>query len=312
MENTKNISRASIRIRHRIRLSRGDKIYLGIVYLFLTSFVLLILYPLLYVISCSFSSPEALVAGQVFFLPVEPGLQGYRAVFQNKQVWSGYYNSIIYTIFGTTISTVVTIIGGYVLSRREFRMRGALTGLFTFTMFFGGGTMPMYLLIKNMKMLDTIWAIVLPGAFSVWLGIVARTFIQSNIPEELYESTCLDGGDYFQHFLRIVLPLSKPILAVLALNFATGHWNSYFSAMLYLNDPDKFPLQIILRNILIQNTVDFTSINSVDVTSLIEKQYLAELLKYSLIIVSSIPLLIVYPFIQKYFIKGIMVGSIKG
>lgn len=303
---------AAVKVRHHIRLSKGDRVYQGVVYAFLILFILFVSYPLLYVISCSFSSPEALVEGRVFFLPVEPGLQGYKAVFQNSQVWSGYLNSIIYSVSGTLISTIVTIIGGYVLSRKEFKLRPLITAIFTFTMFFNGGTMPTYLLIRDLHMLDTIWAIILPGAFSVWLGIVARTFIQSNVPEELYESVCLDGGDYFQHFIRIVLPLSKPVLAVLALNFATGHWNSYFSAMLYLSDPDKFPLQIILRNILIQNTVDYTSISAVDVTSLVEKQYLAELLKYSLIIVSSVPLLIVYPFIQKYFIKGIMVGSIKG
>lgn len=303
---------AAVRVRHHIRLSKGDRVYQGVVYAFLILFILFVSYPLLYVISCSFSSPEALIEGRVFFLPVEPGLQGYKAVFQNSQVWSGYLNSIIYSVSGTLISTIVTIIGGYVLSRKEFKLRPLITVIFTFTMFFNGGTMPTYLLIRDLHMLDTIWAIILPGAFSVWLGIVARTFIQSNVPEELYESVCLDGGDYFQHFIRIVLPLSKPVLAVLALNFATGHWNSYFSAMLYLSDPDKFPLQIILRNILIQNTVDYTSISAVDVTSLVEKQYLAELLKYSLIIVSSVPLLIVYPFIQKYFIKGIMVGSIKG
>lgn len=303
---------APVKVRHKIRLSRGDKIYLGIVYLFLTIFVLFVTYPLIYVISCSFSSPEALVAGQVFFLPVEPGLQGSKAVFQNQSVWTGYLNSIIYAASGTLLSTIVTMLGGYVLSRSEFKLRKVITAIFTFTMFFNGGTMPTYLLIRSLGLMDTMWAIILPGAFSVWLGIIARTYIQSNVPEELYEATCLDGGDYIQHFFRIVLPLSKPVLAVLALNFATGHWNSYFSAMLYLSDPDKFPLQIILRNILIQNTVDFTSISSIDVTNLVEKQYLSELLKYSLIIVSSIPLLIVYPFIQKYFIKGIMVGSIKG
>ncbi len=312
MQNIQTTPNTSSKIRHRIRLSTGDRVYLGVVYAFLIVFVLIVLYPLLYVVSCSFSSPEALVSGRVFFLPVEPGLQGYKAVFANNQVWSGYYNSIIYTASGTVIATIVTMVGGYVLSRREFKMRGVLTAIFTFTMFFNGGTMPTYLLIKNLHMLDTIWAIILPGAFSVWLGIIARTYIQSNIPEELYESTCLDGGDYFQHFLRIVLPLSKPILAVLALNFATGHWNSYFNAMLYLNDPAKFPLQIVLRNILIQNVVDLSSLSTMDINSISEKQYLSELLKYSLIIISSIPLLIVYPFIQKYFIKGIMVGSIKG
>lgn len=298
--------------KNHIKLSFANRLYLGIVYFFLAIFIIIILYPLLYIVSCSFSSPEALIKGRVFFFPVEPGLQGYEAVFKNEQVFNGYKNAIIYTISGTVISSLLTMMGGYVLSRREFPMRKALTVFFTITMFFNGGLLPTYLLVKQLNMLDTIWAIILPGSFSVWMAVVARTFIQSSIPEELYESISLDGGSYFQHFLKIIIPLSKPIIAVLALNFATAHWNSYFSAMVYLSSPEKFPLQIILRNILIQNVVDMSSIGAMDLSSLQEKQYLAELLKYSLIIVSSVPLLIVYPFIQKYFIKGVMVGSIKG
>lgn len=300
------------KVRNKIRLAASDKIYLGVVYTLLGLFTLIVVYPLLYVISCSFSSPEALVAGRVFFLPVDPGLKGYQAVFSNRNIWSGYANTILYTVTGTMLSTVVTMIGGYVLSRREFPLRGFITLLFTFTMFFNGGVMPTYLLIKSLHMQDTIWAIILPGALSVWMAIIARTFIQSNIPEELFEATSLDGGNYIQFFTKIVLPLSKPILAVLALTFATGQWNSYFSAMVYLNTPSKFPLQIVLRNILIQNVVDFSSIGATDVKSMLDRQYLAELLKYSLIIVSSVPLLVIYPFIQKYFVQGIMVGSIKG
>lgn len=301
-----------MRKKTNIKISLSDKIYLGSIYTFLGVFCLLIAYPLLYVISASFSSPEALVAGRVFFLPVEPGLQGYEAVFNNKQVWSGYRNAILYTAVGTAICTIVTFIGGFVLSRKEFPIRNFLTAMFTLTMFFSGGVMPTYLLINGLNMIDTIWAIVLPGAFNVWMGIITRTFIQSTIPHELYEATCLDGGDYFTFLGKVVAPLSSAIIAVLVLSFATAHWNSYFSAMLYLNTPDKFPLQIVLRNILVENIVDFTSMTSVDVTSMLERQYLAELLKYSLIIVSSVPLLILYPFIQKYFIRGLMVGSIKG
>lgn len=296
----------------KIKLPWEDRLYLGFVYVFLTLVLVVVAYPLLYVIGCSFSSPDALVAGRVFLWPVDFGFQGYEAVFRNEQIWSGYANSALYTVLGTVISTAVTIVGAYVLSRKEFTLRGQLTAFFTFTMFFGGGTMPTYLLVKSLGMLDTIWALVLPGAFSVWLGIIARTYINSSIPEELYEATCLDGGDFFQHFTRVVLPLSKPILAVLALNFATGHWNSYFSAMIYLSTPSKYPLQMVLRNILISNVVDFSSISSGDVTGMIERQHLSELLKYSLIIVASVPLLAVYPFIQKYFIKGVMVGSVKG
>jgi len=296
----------------RIKLSKEDRIYLGIVYLFLGIFTVCTLYPLIYVVSCSFSSPEALVQGRVFFLPVEPGLQGYRAVLNNTRVWRGYLNTIIYTVFGTVLGVMVTIIGAYVLSRKEFPPRKVLTAIFMVTIFFGGGTIPTYLWLNNMKMLNTIWAIILPGAFNVWLAVVGRTFIQSSIPEELFEATSLDGGDYIQYFLRVVMPLAKPILAVLALNFALSHWNSYYSALLYLNDASKYPLQIVLRDILIQNTVDLTNVVGVDVNNALHNQYLSELLKYSLIIVSSLPLLIVYPFIQKYFIKGVMIGSVKG
>lgn len=295
-----------------IKISGGDKLYLGIVYIFLVVFTVCAIYPLIYVASCSFSSPEALVQGRVFFLPVEFGFQGYQAVFENSQVWSGYINTIIYTVIGTLFGTVITIIGAYVLSRKEFPIRKGMTALFMLTMFFGGGTIPTYLWLKNLHMLNTIWAIVLPGAFNVWLAIIGRTFIQSSIPEELFDATSLDGGDYIQYFIRVVLPLSKPILAVIALNFALGHWNSYYNALLYLNDAGKYPLQIVLRNILIQNTVDLTNMSGVDVNNALHNQYLAELLKYSLIIVSSLPLLIIYPFIQKYFIKGVMIGSVKG
>jgi multiple sugar transport system permease protein/putative aldouronate transport system permease protein len=300
--------------KNKIRLSRSDRIYLGIVYTFLGLFVLIVLYPLLYVVSASFSSPQALVAGRVYVWPVDPGFQGYKAVFDNKNVWRGYGNTIVYTAVGTSISVFLTMLGGFVLSRKEFPLRLPVTIFFAITMFFGGGMIPIYLLISRLRMINTMWAIVLPGAFSVWLGIVARTFIQSTIPEELYEATSLDGGNYFDYLFRIVWPLSLPVVAVLALSFATGHWNSYFGALIYLHDESKYPLQIVLRSILLANTINNYNLTgqSVDVSNLANRIYLSELLKYSLIVVSSVPLLIVYPFIQKFFIKGVMVGSIKG
>lgn len=302
----------AVKKRKRIRLSSGDKLYLGLVYLFLLAFVIVVIYPLIYVVSCSFSSPEALVQGRVVFLPVKPGLDGYKAVFRNTSVWRGYLNTAIYTVSGTFIGTVVTVIAAFVLSRREFPARKFLTTFFMITMFFGGGTIPTYLWIRDLRMYNTIWAIILPGAVSVWLVIIGRTFIQSSIPEELYEATCLDGGSYVQFFSKVVIPLSKPILAVVALNFALGLWNSYYSALIYLSDATKYPLQIVLRDILLQNSMDLNKMAGMDVTSQLHRQYLSELLKYSLIIVSSLPLLIVYPFIQKYFIKGVMIGSVKG
>ena len=301
-----------MRKRKKIKISKQDRIYLFLVYLFLGIFILCVLYPLLYVVSCSFSDPEALVQGKVFFLPVNPGLQGYQAVFQNTKVWRGYGNTILYTVVGTVVGVAVSITASYVLSRKEFPLHKFLSGFFMFTMFFGGGTIPTYLWLKSLGMLNTIWAIVLPGAVNVWLVMVGRTFLQSSIPEELFEAVCLDGGNYFQYFFKIILPLSKPILAVLALNFALVHWNSYYSALLYLSDAKKYPLQIVLREILIQNTIDLTSMTGVNVNSMMKNQYLSELLKYSLIIVSSVPLLVIYPFVQKYFIKGVMIGSVKG
>lgn len=294
-----------------MRKSPADRMFFIIVYFFLGLFTIVVLYPIIYVVSCSFSSPQDLVAGRVFLWPVNPGLQGYKAVLGDQRVWSGYANTIIYTLLGTIIGTAITFIGAFVLSRREFPMRGALTAVFTITMFFGGGTIPTYLVLKNLHMLNTIWAIILPGGFNVWLAIVGRTFIQSSIPEELFEATSLDGGDYIQYMTKVVLPLAKPILAVLALNFALSHWNSYYSALLYLNESAKFPLQLVLRNILLGSQADLTQL-SMDAVDMMNKQYLSELLKYSLIVISSVPLMVVYPFLQKYFIKGVMVGSVKG
>lgn len=296
--------------KNKIRTSTSDKVFLGIVFLFLGLFVLMVLYPLIYVLSCSFSDPQALISGQVFLWPVNPGLQGYKAVLKNQEVWNGYKNTIIYTALATILGTAVTMSGSYVLSRKEFPMRKGLTAFFMVTMFFGGGTVPTYLLMQKLRLLNTMWAIVFPGAFSVWLAIVGRTYIQSSIPEELFEAGSLDGCDYVQYFFKVILPLAKPIIAVLALNFALSHWNSYYNAMLYLHEPEKYPLQLVLREILLQNTGSAEQLQ--DVKDAQNRKYLAELLKYSLIVVSSFPLLCIYPFIQKYFIKGVMIGSVKG
>lgn len=290
-----------------------DKLYLSFVYLLLGIFVLLILYPLIYVISCSFSSPTAVVSGKVKLLPADFSTMGYEAVFRTKEVWTGYLNSIIYTVVGTILSVLVTMLGAFPLTRREFADKKAVTWLFTITMFIGGGLIPQYLVIKNLHLMDTMWALILPSLPSAWSIIIARTFISSNLPEELYEAAAVDGCGYIQYFVQMVIPLSKAVMAVLALSYATGMWNSYFSAMLYLHDSAKYPLQIVLRDILVQNTIDMSSVNlAMDITGVMERQYLSEVLKYALIVVSSVPLMLFYPFIQKYFIKGVMVGSIKG
>lgn len=298
----------------KIKLTRPDKVYMAVVYVFLTIFTLAVLYPLIYVLSASFSSPTALVAGKVYLWPVEPSTLGYTTVFKTKSVWTGYRNSIVYTFIYTVLVVAVTMLVAFPLTRNEFPAKKLVTWLYSITMFISGGMIPSFLVVQKLGLLNTMWALILPGLNSAWNIIICRTFIKSSIPEELYEAACIDGSTYFQYFTRMVIPLSKPIMAVIALGAATAMWNSYFSALLYINDASKFPLQIVLRNILVQNVVDYTAVDRamVNVKDMMQKQFLGELMKYSLIIISSVPLLIFYPFIQKYFIKGVMVGSIKG
>ena len=296
---------------NRIRLSTSDKAFLGVVYTLMGLFVALVLYPIIYVVSCSFSDAGELMKGKVYLWPVGLTTQGYSVVLQEARVWTGFLNSIIYTVIYTIMGTAVTFLGAYALSRKEFPARTFVTTFFMITMFFGGGTIPSYLLVSNLKLLNSMWALILPGLFSVWLSIVGRTFIKSSIPEEMYESMTIDGGNYFCHLTRFVLPLSAPILAVIALNFALGMWNSYYSAMLYLNEASKYPLQLVLRSILISSRIDISDY-STDAVDAMQRMYLGELMKYSLIVISSVPLLVVYPFIQKYFVKGMMIGSLKG
>ena len=294
------------------KLSKADITYTAIIYAFLGLFILAVAYPLIYILSCSFSSPAALVSGKVFLFPVDFGFKGYETIFSIGQVWVGYKNTIIYTVIFTVLSVFFTLLVAFPLTRSEFPARKIVIWLFTITMFINGGMIPTYILVSKLGLIDSMWALILPGLVSAWNVIISRTFIKSTIPQELFEANSIDGGDYFQFFFKIVLPLSKPVIAVLALISATNMWNSYFSALLYINDAAKYPLQIILRNILIQNIVDYTAIEKISVDDMMQQRYLSELLKYSLIVVSSIPLLIFYPFIQKYFIKGMMVGSIKG
>ena len=296
--------------RTKIRKSGSDKVFDGIVLVFLTLLLILVLYPLIYIVSASFSSASAVTSGKVILLPVDFSLEGYKAVFENKDIWLGYKNTIIYTVCGTFINVAVTLMAAYPLSRKDLKGKGILTFFFTFTMLFGGGMIPNYSLIRDLHLMNTRWAIILPGALSVYNMIVARTFIQSNIPDELLEASQLDGCSDTKYFFSIILPLSKAVIAVLALFYGVGHWNAYFNAFLYLNDKKLYPLQIFLREILINNTMDMNSF--VDPTLMEAKQGLADLLKYSLIIVASVPVLCLYPFAQKYFVKGVMIGSVKG
>lgn len=297
-------------VKRRIALSKEDKIFTVVNYTILCLVLVIVLYPLIYILSASFSSTQAVVAGKVRFLPVEFSLDGYKAIFKTDQIWVGYMNSIKYAFFGTLVNVVITIMAAYPLSRKDLYGRGFFMAIFTFTMLFNGGLIPTYLVVHKLKLTDTIFAMILPNALAIWNMIIARTFFQTSIPDELQEAAALDGCSDIAFILKVVLPLSGPILAVLTLFYAVVHWNSYFQALIYLKTDSSYPLQIILRNILIQNQVDSRMIQDL---SIVERQQgLKELLKYSLIIVASIPVLVIYPFVQKYFIKGVMVGSLKG
>jgi putative aldouronate transport system permease protein len=277
---------------------------------FLTVALLLVLYPLIYILSCSFSSPLEVTGGRVWLWPVKPSLMSYEVIFKYQKIWTGYLNSFIYMSLGSIVGVIVTILAAYPLARKDLVGKKIFSGIFLFTMLFSGGLVPTYLWIKALGLLDTVWVMVLPGAVSAWNIIIMRTYFQSSIPSDLYEAAELDGCSDIGILIKIVLPLSGPIIAVITLFFAVWLWNSYFSALIYLRRDNMFPLQIILRDILIVNQVDVTMIK--DIESYIRKQGLADVLRYSLIVVASLPLLIIYPFVQRYFIKGVMIGSLKG
>lgn len=287
-----------------------DKIFLGSCYGVILFLTILVLYPIIYVLSASFSSPTALAAGKVWLYPVDFSVDGYKAVFNYEKIWIGYRNTIIYVIAGTLINVTMTLFCAYPMARKTLPGRSALMGMFTFTMLFGGGMIPNYILMKNLGIMNTVWAMLLPGAMSVYNMIVARTFLQNNIPEELLDAAKIDGCDDFRFFSQIVLPLSKAIIAVLALWYAVGHWNAYFNAFLYLKDYKLYPLQIFLKDVLVAN--EFSADDMMDPETIIALTNMKLLLKYSLIVVSVVPLFSFYPFVQKYFVKGVTIGSVKG
>ena len=293
----------------RIRESFTDQIFLWVVYIVLFIALVVVLYPLTYVVSASLSSPLAVSSGRVWLYPVEFSLRGYEVAMGNPQIITGYANSIYYTFFGTLISVVATVLVAYPLSRKKLFGRNAIMLFITFTMIFSGGLIPTYLVIKDLGMLNTRWALIIPQAVAAWQVIIARTFFQINIPDELAEAAELDGCGDLNFLWKIVIPLSMPIIAVLALMYAVGQWNAYFDALMYLKSTALHPLQLVLRSILILNT---TASGSMDAKTMLERQQLADLLKYSLIVVGSLPVLIIYPFVQRYFVRGMLIGSIKG
>lgn len=287
----------------------GDRVYYAITVAMLWIALILVAIPLIFVLASSFSSAEAIQAGRVLLWPVEFNVRGYQLIFRTQAILDGYRNSLIYMVSGTAINLVMTFLFAYPLSRKDFQGRTFMTIFMTITMFFSGGLIPSYLLVRGLNMLDTIWAMIIPGAMSVWNVIIVRTYISSNVPFELYECASIEGCGDFRYVLRFVLPLCVPIVAVMALLYAVGHWNGYFSAMIYLSTRTKYPLQLVLRDILVLNM----GVGSPqDVERQRELQLFSYLLKYSTIVVASLPMMIAYPFVQRFFIRGIMIGAIKG
>ncbi len=286
-----------------------DKALLMTGYILLGLFVVAIIIPMIYIVVASFMDPIILQNRGITFDFSKWTLMAYERVLSNKQIWIGFKNAVIYSVLYTIISVFITLLAAYPMSRADFKGKGFFNVIFMITMFFGGGLIPTYLLINNLHMKNTIWAIIIPGAFGVWNMIIARTYYQG-IPAELREAADVDGANEVTFFFSILLPVCTPIIAVLALWQFVGMWNSYFDALIYLDDTAKQPLQVVLRSILIQNKPESGMIS--DMQSTAERAQLAELLKYATIIVSSLPLLVMYPFFQKYFDAGIMVGSVKG
>ncbi len=290
-----------------VKESKSDRLFeIGII-LFLLLACVSVAYPVLLIVSSSFSDPVAVLKGKVNLFPVNPTLSLYKMVFKNSEIWGSYRNTLIYTTVGTLVNVSLTAMGAYPLSRRDMFGRNFFMILFMITMFFGGGMIPGYLLVKQLGLINSMWALILPGAVSTWNLIIMRTFFQNTIPLELQESAFIDGASDLRIFLQIILPLSSSILAVMTLFYGVGHWNSWFSALLYLSKRSKYPLQIILREILIQSSTQEMSGGAIS-----DQEMIGEGIKYTTMVIATFPILCLYPFLQKHFVKGVMVGAIKG
>ena len=293
-----------------IRKSWDDRIFNTASIVIVCLLTLVVLLPMLNVVACAFSSPKNVGSGRVLLWPVDFTLENFKLALKYRDVWIGYRNTIFYTTVGTFINVIMTLLCAYPLSVKTFSGRHFFNRMFLFTMLFGGGMIANYLLISSLKLLNTVWAVLLPGAMSVYNVMVTRTNIESSIPAELEDSARVDGCSYFQYFWKFVLPLSKPIIAVIAMYYAVGHWNSYFTPFLYLNKRNLYPLQLFLREILINTQIDSSGFTDPELVQ--AAQNMADTLKYTLIVVSTLPLMCIYPFVQKYFVKGVMIGAVKG
>ena len=294
----------------RINESRGDRVFGVVVYIIATVILLIVAYPLIYVVSASFSDPLDILTGKLVLFPHNVQFRAYKAVLASKDVLLGYRNTVLYSVVGTLINIVMTTSGAYCLSRRDMYGRTAVTFMISFTMFFSGGMIPTYIVIRNLGLLNTFWVMVLPGAISATNLLIMRNYFQHSVPQEIIEAAYMDGCTNVGTLLRVVLPVSKSIVAVMVIFYLVGHWNSYFSAMLYLNDRSRYTLQVFLREILIKN--DLGDMGAGSESSSVEMTLLYESLKFSVIVVATLPMMLFYPFMQRYFVKGVMMGSIKG
>ena len=295
----------------RIKLAPVDRAFYIIVDIYLAFCGIIVVLPMLHVLAQSLSDPMQVLSGRVSFIPLDPTLEIYTQVLKSDKIMTGFYNTLLYAGVGTCLNIFMTVICAYPLARKGLWGRKGLVFLFTFTMMFGGGMIPTYLVIKQLGLIDTRAVMILPGALTVWNMIMCRTYFMNSIPEELYESASLDGASDVRMLVSLVLPLSTPILAVMVLFYAVGHWNAYYDAMIYLNSPELYNIQLVLRN-AINNVRSITENASNDLTNMVQNEANGEAVKYVLIVITMIPVMLIYPFVQKYFIKGIMIGSIKG
>lgn len=292
-----------------IKAPSDERLFDVIVYLIAALIIIVVLYPLLFVVTASFSDPARVLNGEVWLFPKGVTLEAYSNILHNDKIWTGYLNSIIYAVVGTTINIIMTLLAAYPLSRPDLPGRKGLMLIITLTMFFSGGLIPSYLLVKNLGMVDTMWALIIPGAISTYNLIVMRTYFQNSIPWELQEAAHMDGCSNWRLLISIILPLSKPILAVMVLFYAVGHWNAFFNALIYIRSENLYPLQLVLREIIM---ISQAAVEDGGNVGLEDKILLSESIKYAVIIVSSLPVLIMYPFVQRHFVTGVMIGSIKG
>jgi putative aldouronate transport system permease protein len=300
---------ARVRLRKRsLNVVLVDRLFVIAIYILLLTFLAIVLLPLIYIVASSFSSPQAVSAGRVGLWPVDFSLRGYEVALRDPKIVTGFLNSLFYTTTGTALSVVLTIAVAFPLSRVDFFGGSLITKLIVFTMLFSGGLIPTYMVVRSMGMLNTPWALIVPNAIGVWQVILARAYFRDAIPKELYEAARVDGAGDIRFLLLVAIPLARPMIAVIALMYAIWQWNSYFDALIYLRTDALYPLQLVLRNILILNTQS----NLGDATAMLERQQLADLLKYSLIVISTVPVLLIYPFVARHFTKGIMLGSVKG